>query len=317
MTDWRPTASLQTLHRRARMLADIRAFFAERNLLEVQTPALSSAGNPDPSIDSLACELHLPGSATGRRYYLHTSPEFAMKRLLAAGSGDIYQLCRVFRDGEAGRLHSPEFTMLEWYRVGFGIDRLIEEVAELIRRLLDRDLPSLRLGYREAFERALALDPFRAETRQLAEAAAARGLAPDGELHRDAWLNLLMSQCVEPTLPEKTLVFIDAWPASQASLARLGPDGSAQRFELYLDGIELANGFEELTDAAEQRRRFEADNRQRAARGQPQMPLDQAFLTALEAGMPDCAGVAMGIDRLLMLACRAERIGEVMAFAPT
>ncbi len=297
------------------MLADIRAFFATRGVLEVQTPALSPAANPDPAIDSLRCDTHLPGSASPQRCYLHTSPEFAMKRLLAAGSGDIYQLCRVFRDGEAGRLHQPEFTLLEWYRLGFDSQRLMNEVAELVRSLLNQDLPEQRMSYREAFLQYLDIDPFTADDASLAALAVRQGVdisAPG--MTRDDWLNLLMSHCIEPALPMHALVFIHGWPASQASLARLSADGEALRFELYLNGLELANGFEELTDATEQRRRFEWDNRQRRRQGKPLMPIDEAFLSALAAGLPDCAGVALGIDRLMMIAAGRNHIHEVQVF---
>ncbi len=315
MTDWRPAATPGVLKRRARMLADIRAFFAARNVLEVQTPVLSARGNPDAAIDSLHCEARVPGIAAEARYYLHTSPEFAMKRLLAAGSGDIYQICPVFRDGEAGRFHNPEFTLLEWYRLGFDYQRLMDEVAVLLRRLLGVGLPERRLVYRDAFLEYLDVDSAKLDVAALRRLAADRGLDVGGlELDRDGWLNLLMSHCIEPRFPRETLVFVHDWPASQASLARLSADGSAERFELYLNGIELANGFSELRDADEQRRRFEQDNRRRRASGRPAIPLDEAFLAALEAGLPECAGVAIGVDRLLMLATRGEDIREVLSF---
>lgn len=315
MTDWRPAATPEVLQRRARMLADIRAFFAARHVLEVQTPVLSTRGNPDAAIDSLHCEVRVPGVAAEARYYLHTSPEFAMKRLLAAGSGDIYQICPVFRDGEAGRYHNPEFTLLEWYRLGFDYQRLMDEVAALLRRLLGAQLPERRLAYRDAFLEYLGVDPARLDVAALRRLASDRGLDVSGlELDRDAWLNLLMSHCIEPGFPRETLVFVHDWPASQASLARLSADGSAERFELYLNGVELANGFSELRDVDEQRRRFEQDNQRRRASGQPVIPLDEAFLAALEAGLPECAGVAVGVDRLLMLATHGEHLHDVLSF---
>ncbi len=222
MTDWRPTASPGVLKRRARMLADIRAFFAERHVLEVQTPALSAHGNPDPAIASLRCWLHAPGAAAESEYFLHTSPEFAMKRLLVAGSGDIYQICPVFRDGEAGRFHNPEFTLLEWYRLGFDYHHLMDEVAALLRELLATDLPEHRFGYHDAFVEYLDVDPANLDAPALRRLAADQDLDVDGlELDCDGWLNLLMSHCVEPNFPRETLVFVKDWPESQASLARL------------------------------------------------------------------------------------------------
>lgn len=242
-----------------------------------------------------------------------------MKRLLAAGSGPIYQVCKVFRDGERGRRHHPEFSLLEWYRPGWGLSALIDEVAALVRVILDRPaLGSEVLRYRPLFMDRLGVDPWRADSKALKEVARASGLegCDQLELDRDGWLDLLMSYCLEPDLGRGRMTFVRDYPPSQAALARLRPDDPsvAERFELYLDGMELANGFDELTDAQEQRARFEADQRARRAAGQPVPPIDEAFLAALEAGMPASAGVALGLDRLLMCALGADQIDAVLAF---
>ena len=321
MADW------ATLRHRAAWLARIRAFFAARNVLEVETPILSAAALPDPHLDSFAVHaaagLSTNSISTPTTGYLHTSPEFPMKRLLAAGSGCIYQIARVFRAGELGRRHQPEFTLLEWYRVGFDHQHLMTEVAALVTDLLTDALPLAepeRLSYRTAFLRHLQLDPLNTDVAQLHTCAQHHGISiPPGmpTTVLDPWLDLLLTHCIEPHLGQGRLSFLYDYPASQAALARLRPDDPAiaERFELYLHGVELANGFHELGDATEQRRRFEAENAARYAQGQPVMPLDAHFLAALEeAGLPDCAGVALGLDRLLMLALGKTTLQEVMAF---
>ncbi len=313
--DWRPTAGIEALRLRARMLQGVRGFFAGRGVLEVQTPILSAAAITEPQIESLRTQV------AGRQgpYFLNTSPEFAMKRLLAAGSGDIYQLSRVFRDGEIGRWHEPEFTMLEWYREGFDDHRLMDEVAELVASVLApvRSLqPAERMTYRQALLRHAHVDIDSAGLEELATAARALGIDCRGELDRDARLDLLMSLAVGPKLGRDRPTFVYDYPASQAALARLKPQQPpvAARFELYLDGIELANGFHELTDAYEQRARFERENGLRAARGQRQLPLDEHLLSALQAGVPDCAGVALGFDRLVAVAMRADGLLQACSF---
>jgi len=303
--DWRPSASLETLRLRARMLAAVRGFFAARGVLEVETPCLSAATVTDPHLHSLATRL-----AGGRTRYLQTSPEYAMKRLLAAGSGPIYQLARAFRDGELGRRHNPEFTLLEWYRPGFDHHRLMDEVEELVAEVAGVAGPTERLTYAEAFRAHAGVDPFADPPARLAEAARAAtgGAVPDLGDDRDAWLDLLMGTVVERRLGHDRPTFVHDFPAAQAALARVrqtGPDGGpavAERFELFVGGVELANGFHELTDAAEQRRRFEADLARRRALGLTEPPVDERFLAALAAGLPDCAGVAVGFDRLVMIA---------------
>jgi elongation factor P--(R)-beta-lysine ligase len=317
---WRPAATLATLRLRAELLSRIRAFFAARGVLEVDTPALSASTIPDPNIHSFATRYQGPGPRHGAALYLHTSPEFPMKRLLAAGSGDIYQIARVFRDGEAGRRHNPEFTLLEWYRVGWDHHRLMDEVASLVGELLPESArqPAWRFSYRELFRRHLDLDPFRASVAELIACAETQGVVAPTGLTNDApdpWLDLLLTHCIEPRLPPERLVFVHDYPSTQAALARIRPDDPpvAERFELYLGGIELANGFHELADPVEQRCRFERDNRLRAERGLPPIPLDEQLLAALEH-LPDCAGVALGVDRLLMLAAGKRQLDEVLAF---
>ncbi|MFP4075633.1 MAG: EF-P lysine aminoacylase EpmA [Halochromatium sp.] len=316
---WPPVAEPEALRARARMLQRLRAFFAERGVLEVETPILSRAGVADPALAVLTTDWLGADSATRQPLFLHTSPELPMKRLLAAGSGPIYQVCKVFRDGERGRRHHPEFSLLEWYRPGWTLDALIDEVAALVRWLLERPALAVEIiRYRDLFRERLRVDPWQAEVSDLRAAGRAAGLTGcDGlELDRDGWLDLLMSRCLEPELGCDSLTVVRDYPPSQAALARLdpGPPCVAARFECYLDGMELANGFDELTDAAEQRARFAADLEARRAAGLPQPPLDETFLAALEAGMPPTAGVALGLDRLLMGALGAEHIDAVLAF---
>jgi len=320
--DWRPTASLDTLRLRARLLATVRAFFAAREVLEVETPCLGAAAVTDPHLHSVAARLGGGGAGGPERVlYLQTSPEYAMKRLLAAGSGPIYQLARAFRDGEAGRLHNPEFTLLEWYRPGFDHHLLMDEVEELVGALLGAP-PSERLTYAEAFRSRAGVDPFSDPVTRLAAAAreAAGGAVPELGEDRDAWLDLLMAVSVAPALGRGRPAFVHDFPAPQAALARVReptPEGGpavAERFELFVEGIELANGFHELADPAEQRSRFEADLARRRARGLPEPPIDERLLAALATGLPDCSGVALGFDRLVMLTAGAAALAEVVAF---
>jgi elongation factor P--(R)-beta-lysine ligase len=310
---WRPTASLDALRRRAAMLRAARDFFAERSVLEVETPILSAAAVSDPQIESLFTRVAGMGT-----FHLGTSPEYPMKRLLAAGSGDIYQVCKVFRDAERGRWHNPEFTLLEWYRLGFDDTALMTEVEALIGSLLaPRQLERAdRLSYSAALQRHAGVDAHRASDDELTDAAIRHGIVCRAELDRDAKLDLLMGLVVGPRLGVERPCFICDYPASQASLARLKPGTPpvAARFELYLDGVELANGFHELTNAGEQRARFIQDLSVRRARGQIQPPADENLLSALAAGLPDCAGVALGFDRLVAIALGAPRLADAMAF---
>lgn len=305
---------------RAQLLARVRDFFAQRQVLEVETPLLCSAAATDPQLDSFVTRYTGPGAAHGQSLYLHTSPEFAMKRLLAAGSGAIYQICKVFRNGEAGHRHNPEFTMLEWYRPGFDHHQLMDEVEALVRYALApwREFGAgERLSYREAFGRHLGIDPHTTDSTQLAACAAAHGIRPaTGDMGLDAWRDLLLTHLVEPHLGRRGPMFLHDYPASQAALARLAPGTPelAERFELYIEGVELANGYRELGDATAQRARFAADLAIRQATGKDPVPVDERLLAALAHGLPDCAGVALGLDRLLMLAARARSLDEVLAF---
>ena len=312
-SSWRPSASPAALRRRAEALHATREFFRTRNVLEVETPALVNSPVSDVNISSLKVEV-----AEGAALFLHTSPEYAMKRLLAAGSGDIYQVCHVFRGAERGRHHNPEFTMVEWYRVGFSLEQLMNEVAALTCLLLGSDLPVEFVSYREALRRHAGFDPFDAEDAELQHAAQALGLDAQRarEAGRDELLDLVVGAQVGPALGAASLTFMHRYPSSQAALARLDDQDPrlALRFELYYRGVELANGYHELNNAAEQRMRFMADQQQRAARGLGTAALDQHLLAALDAGLPDCAGVALGFDRVLMLAANASAIDEVLAF---
>lgn len=329
--DWRPTASIAALKHRAALLARAREFFARRGVLEVDTPSVVNAAVTDVHIHSARVELE-PGRAA---LHLATSPEYAMKRLLAAGCGDIYQIAHVVRGGEVSRLHNPEFTLVEWYRLGFSLDELMSEVDALARELLRAaasSRPSERITYRDAFLRELGIDPLTADLGELERAASRHGYIAPGtagpaparearndlasDLARDELLDFLMAAAVGPRLGLGAFTFVHRYPASQAALAELCPDDPrvALRFELYCDGIELANGFRELASSAEQRARFERDRQERAQRGLPVPQIDERLLAALDAGLPPCSGVALGFDRLLMIALGARRIDEVLAF---
>jgi lysyl-tRNA synthetase class 2 len=306
------TASLATLRRRAELNARIREFFGARGVLEVETPALSSSGISDLALDSVTARARSLGP---RPQYLHTSPEYAMKRLLAAGSGDIYQLCRVFRDDELGRWHQPEFTMLEWYRVGWDDERLMGEVEELLGAVVGARRIA-RVSYSHALEQALGIGAA-GETRQLIERLVERGVHVPANLGHDAVLDLAFATVVAEEFARDAFTFVHDYPASQAALARLkgGERPVAARFEVFAGAIELANGFHELTDAAEQRRRFAAELAARARAGRHVPPLDEQLLEALALGLPDCAGVAVGVDRLVALALGLDGVGAAMSFA--
>ncbi len=315
--NWQPSAPIANLLKRGAIIAEIRRFFSDRGVLEVDTPSMSQATVTDVHLFPFQTRFVGPGASDGMMLYLMTSPEYHMKRLLAAGSGPIYQLGHSFRNEESGRYHNPEFTMLEWYRPHFDMYRLMNEVDDLLQQVLDCD-GSETLSYQQAFLRHLDIDPLSADKALLREVAAKLDLSniAETEEDRDTLLQLLFMVGVEPHIGTEKPVFIYHFPASQASLAEISTEDHrvAERFEVYFKGIELANGFRELTDAGEQRRRFEQDNRKREARGLPRYPIDENLLAALEHGMPDSAGVALGVDRLVMLALGAEHIGEVMAF---
>lgn len=305
------------LRLRARLNALIRGFFAERGVAEVETPILSAAGNTEPNIDGFSTVFTGPVGAGARQRFLRTSPEHPLKRLLASDFGDCYELGRVFRNGEAGSSHNPEFTMLEWYRVGFDHRRLMLECAQFVRAalaLVQRDAEVTTTSYREWFRHGLGMDPFIADERTLRAPLAEFRIDTDG-LTRDDWLDLLVTHRLQPALPRDGITVVYDFPASQCSLARIRHANPpvAERFELYLGQHELANGYHELNDAAEQRVRFERDNLQRRDRGQPEMPIDENLLAVLD-GLPDCAGVALGVDRLLMHLLGSEDIRSVLAF---
>jgi lysyl-tRNA synthetase class 2 len=314
-TDWQPTASPDLLQARARLNRTIRAFFDARGVLEVETPLLSHAIGTDPNLHPVTAAYEPHPHAPVQTLYLQTSHEFAMKRLLASGSGPIYQLCKAVRNGEQGAKHNPEFTMLEWYRPGFSLAQLMDEVEALVCAVLGK-LTCKRLSYRELFVQHLDIDPHVANFDPLSTLTSKHVDLNTPETQREALLDLLYSQVIEPALQEPT--FIYDYPANMAALARrdIDPRGVrvARRFELVMRGMELANGYDELVDAAEQRQRFAADQAVRRQRGQAQYPLDERLLAAMEQGLPTCAGVALGVDRLLMLQAGAATISDVLAF---
>ncbi|NLE39406.1 MAG: EF-P lysine aminoacylase GenX [Pirellulaceae bacterium] len=327
--DFRPTASLEMLRFRAELLRRTRDFFDRRGFLEVETPVLSADTVVDRHLDPFEVEVgRLPvdadkgGQATHGtgHYYLQTSPEFAMKRLLAAGAEAIYQVARVFRRDESGPLHNPEFTMVEWYRAGDDYDAGMTLLSELAETLFSRG-PAERISYREAFEQYVGLDPHAARTDQIVAAVRERRIDAPASLSladRDSWLDLLLIDLVQPQLGRTRPVILYDYPAMQSLLARVRDDGRggkvAERFELYVDGIELANGYHELTDAEELARRNVQNNLQRQLDGKWPLPGESRLLAAMRAGLPQSTGVAMGFDRVVMLAAGAKTLAEVIPF---
>ena len=302
------------MKRRAQIVSDIRHFFSQRQVLEVDTPVLSRSAPTDPYLESFKTEFIPIGSVDKVSYYLQTSPEFAMKVLLAGGSGSIYQIAKVFRNGERGRVHSPEFTMLEWYRPELNLEELMDEVAALLETITSYS-GSIRFSYQEIFSKYLNINILVCSKDELQKLAIKRLPSFSGNpvLDRDGWLELLMSQVIEPELASlKKPVFIYNFPSSQAQLAKVKLDNAgeevAARFELYAGGLELANGYDELLDAKELRKRFEYDNQQRLKLGKAEIPIDEKLLAAMELGLPPCTGVALGLDRLLMLAMNKKSI---------
>lgn len=313
---WQPSASIQNLLARAKIMNEIRRFFAERGVLEVETPVLSEFGVTDINLSTFSTEFVAPFAAQSKTLWLNTSPEYHMKRLLAAGSGAIFQLCKVFRNEEAGKHHNPEFTMLEWYRPYFDMYRLINEVDDLLQQILDCE-PAESLSYQFAFQEYIGLDPLSAEKSELIAKAKEYQFICEENESRDVLLQFLFSAVVEPQIGKTRPVAIYHFPATQAALAQISSEDHrvAERFEFYYKGLELANGFHELTDASEQLNRFEQDNRLREKMGLPTRDIDVRLLGALQAGMPNTSGVALGVDRLLMIALGAQRIEEVMSFS--
>nr|WP_298120184.1 EF-P lysine aminoacylase EpmA [uncultured Pseudoxanthomonas sp.] len=316
--NWQPSASMDALSLRASLNRLVREFFHDRHVLEVETPMMSRAGNTDPNIASFALEFSGRTEGASRTRWLRTSPESPLKRLLAAGVGDCYELGRVFRDGEAGGRHNPEFTMLEWYRVGWTLAPLMDETVALVQSalaLVGRTATASRISFRDLYLQRLGLDPMTADLDTVRNAAS--GIAIDGEgLTHDDWLDLLMTHRIQPDFPRDQILAVYDYPASQCALARIRQDAVpvAERFELYLGPLELANGYHELADGAEQGERFQRDVATRLARGEPSPAIDMHLLAALSHGFPDCSGVALGVDRLLMAMQDTPRIADVLAF---
>lgn len=316
MSNWQPSASIENLHKRATILRQIRAFFADRNVLEVETPVLCHTSVTDPFIQSIPALFQTNLSSPGQRYYLQTSPEYAMKRLLAAGSGAIYQITKAFRQGELGRLHNPEFSMLEWYRPGFDHHQLMNEIDALLQITLETK-PAIRQSYADLFMTRLGINPHDCAIEELIAVAARHELQMGSAItDKDTWLQLLMSELIEPELRGEQPYFVYDFPVTQAALARIQPTTPpvASRFEVYVNGIELANGFHELQNAEEQRSRFEKNLLQRMQLELPTLPIDEHLIAALTHGLPDCAGVALGIDRLVLLATKSKTISECISF---
>ncbi|MFA3791706.1 elongation factor P--(R)-beta-lysine ligase [Aliiglaciecola sp. SL4] len=316
--NWRPTATIQTLKKRAEINTQIREFFAHRNVLEVETPVLAHASVTDIHLQGFCTQFNSPLKPETESLFLQTSPEFAMKRLLCAGSGSIFQLCKSFRNEESGKHHNPEFTMLEWYRVDFNSSQLIDEIDELLQKILKTD-PLDRHTYQQAFLTYCDIDPLNCTLKDLKRKAEYFGFAniAQHETSKDVLLQLLCSQVVEPKIGRVKPVAITDFPASQAALARIKQDDPrvAERFEIYFKGLELANGYYELSDVKEQLSRFKNDNQVRQQSGLTEIGLDEHFMAAMENGLPDCSGVALGVDRLVMIACEVQNIDQVMSFS--
>lgn len=307
---WQPLASLEVIHQRAHVYQKIRSFFGVRGCLEVETPLLMPTTNSDLQVESISLRLN------SRDHYLQTSPEFAMKRLLAAGSDSIYQICHAFRGGEKGRRHNCEFSLLEWYRVGFDYRLLMDEIELLITSVSHSDCVFTRLSYRQLFQQYLQLDIESVSLSQLRDCCSSLADASDSSgLDFDECLDLLLAVVIAAQM--QGYQFVYDYPISQAALARPCADNPAyaERFELFHDGLELANGYSELTDAVQQRQRFQKDNLRRAALGLPRHALDENLLAALQAGLPECAGVALGLDRLLMVLLGLDSIEQCLSFA--
>jgi lysyl-tRNA synthetase class 2 len=320
LADWQPTCSIELLRLRAKVLGDIRRFFSARAVLEVETPVLSYSSGTDPQLDFFTTDYCSP--PLKHTVFLQTSPEFAMKRLLAAGSGSIYQICKAFRNGESGRFHNPEFTLLEWYRVGFTLSQLMDEIAELMAVLFNGYralIPTQRFSYQEIFKCYTGLNPLEfsyqdyctyARDNQLSEAVSICGY------DHGLWLDFIFSHNVQPRLGENSVCMVYGYPACQSSLARINEYNSqiTDRVEVFINGIELGNGYYELTDAKEQERRFDKEIAIRQQRKHPVTVKDKHLVAALEAGLPECSGMAIGLDRLLMLLANSAAINDVLNF---
>jgi lysyl-tRNA synthetase class 2 len=314
-TTWQPSASIETLRIRASLLKTLREFFSLKKIMEVETPILCHTSVTDPFIHSIPAHFLAQPKGKEQRYHLQTSPEYAMKRLLAAGSGAIYQITKAFRQSEIGQYHNPEFTMLEWYRPGFTHHDLMDEMDELLQLVL-RQAPAERMSYAKLFHTYLNIDPHYASRAELAHCAKKHDIYVNGITDCDTWLDILMSQYIQPKMNKEKPLFVYDFPASQAALARIAltEPPVASRFEVYFKGIELANGFHELQNAQEQRQRFEKNLQLRRELDLNEITIDELFLAALASGLPDCAGVALGIDRLVMLATQQDSIADVLSF---
>lgn len=320
MTRWRPSSGANAAKRRSELLRRLRDYFESTDTLHVDTPALSPYAISDPHIESFQAR----GKLTGMPLFLHTSPEFCMKRLLAAGYPDIFSVCRVFRDGESGSFHQPEFTMVEWYRLGFGLAEIVADTVTAIATALNQPQLTHRvthLEYRAAFLDVVGLDPSSASSNELANAANAdsdlRARMHSNDALRDDWLDLILSTQIAPSFSEDELTVLQHYPASQAALAQLCPADPtvADRFEVFIGNVEIANGYVELTDAVEQAQRIATDQERRKNRRRPMRPTDELLLCALEAGLPACAGVAMGVERLQMVHDKTDDIRDVVTFS--
>jgi len=319
LQNWRPSASLDVLRLRARTYQTIREFFKQRKVLEVDTPCLSHATTSDPNIESFVTQFYGVVSGETHDLYLSTSPEFHMKRLVAAGIGSIYQISHVFRQSELGSQHNPEFSLLEWYRVGMNYQGLMREVAQLIRLLMQQDWNEVQyLTYQQAFLQFVGIDPYSSGPDELYQISLKLGFSshtiPLDD--KDVYLDYLMSHHVQPKLGDNRLTFVYEYPASQCAFARISPENSqvAERFELFINGIELANGYQELTSPEEQRQRFTTDLDKRIRNGANPICMDENLLDALQFGLPECSGVALGLDRLIQLMSGKKSLSDVLAF---
>ncbi len=310
---WQPAASFEMLITRARLLEQLREFMAVHGVLEVETPMLVNATVSDPHIESFETAFQYPGRRNKRKLFLHTSPEYAMKKLLASGSGPIYQICRVFRDNEIGKYHNPEFTMLEWYRPGYDHHQLMGELDKLLLELNFK--PAQKKTYAEVFKERTDINPHTAELTELQKKAADNGFTAQVD-ERSILLDFIFSHCISDNLGHECPVMIYDFPVSQSALSRIKDTDPpvAERFELFINGLEIANGFHELCDASEQKNRFVQDNLKRKKSGKPEILIDEKFIEALKHGLPPCAGVAVGTDRLLMAMNHCTDIHEVIAF---
>ena len=315
--DWQPSASIASLKSRARIMATIRQFFEQRQVMEVETPTLSQTTVTDVHLHTFETTFVGPGFADGKRLYMQTSPEFHMKRLLCAGSGAIYQMSKAFRNEESGRHHNPEFTMLEWYQPDYDHMTLINEVDELLQIVLGTQSCDI-ITYQQLFMTYLKLDPLSADIETIRDVALPYDFGDFvvTESNKDTLLQCLFCFVIEPQIGLEKPIAVYNFPASQAALAQLDSTDErvARRFEFYYRGIELANGFHELQDATEQLDRFKQDNRERQQDGLVEQPIDYRLIEALAHGLPNCAGVALGIDRLVMLALKQSHIQDVISF---